>query len=104
MKKYRVALKFMIKSFDEVEAEIPTFEALNRFMEDNLMLASLFQYKTGNKINVAESSLFGALIIECYDRNEIFRYAFPTYRELCDFLSDHQECAEAIGFPISQVA
>jgi len=94
----------MIKNFDEVEAEIPTFEALNRFLEDNLMLASLFQFKANYQSSLAETSLFGALIIECYDRNEIFRYAFPTYRELCDFLSDHQECAEAIGFPVSQVA
>lgn len=97
MNKYRLTLRFVLEKFDEVEVELDSLDAMNRFLSDNCMLAMCLGFKTEKSSRFNETAVVGALVVECKSEQGNYSYAFNSYKELTFFLSDHLECAQHLG-------
>lgn len=97
MTRYRLTLRFVLEKFDEVEVELNSLDAMNRFLSDNCMLALCLGFKTEKLSHFNESAVVGALVVECKSERGMYSYAFNSYKELSLFLFDHPECAHYLG-------
>lgn len=97
MVSYRLTLRFVLEKFDEVEVELSSLEAMNRFLSDNRMLAVCLGYCIANTSESVSNSVIGALVVERKSGDGLFSYAFHSYNELSLFLSDNPECAHYLS-------